>query len=157
MTWVVGIGIGQFLLFNFPRQTFAFVGVLTVAAYTLYSHLQEATQRDRENEAGALALVATRASGNQAVCNDPRRPVMVEVTNNSPNGTLAWVRFDLAAYKPGFSNVVLNAYSLSSDRILGPGESYTGCWALDIYNKPPEGYTYETLRWEVRKTSASWR
>ena len=157
MTWVVGIGIGLFLLFNFPKQTFAFVGILTLGGYILYSDLQEATQRDKENEARALALVAMRASGSQAVCNDPRRPVMVEVTNNSPNGTLAWVRFDLAAYKPGFSSAVLKADWLSSDRILGPGESYTGCWGLETYNKPPEGYTYETLRWEVRKTAASWR
>ena len=87
----------------------------------------------------------------------PRYPVMVGVTNRSPDRTLSSVSFSLSTYKPGYSSSVMNAYSLSSVRILGPGETHVGCWSISEYQRPPEGYEYGALQWEVRKNYVNWR
>ncbi|EIM29095.1 hypothetical protein [Microvirga lotononidis] len=89
---------------------------------------RRAEARERE-----LAQVVMRARGSRTACADPRYPVMVDVTNRSPDRTLSSVSFSLSAYKPGYSSSVMNAYSLSSDRILGPGETHVGCWPVSSY------------------------
>jgi hypothetical protein len=157
MAWIVGIGIALFLFFSFPRQMFALLGILVVGGGAVLFLISESDRRRAEARENELAQVVLRASGNKTACTDPRYPVMVEVTNKSPDRTLSSVSFSLSAYKPGYSSSVMNAYSLSSDRILGPGETHVGCWSVSEYQRPPEGYDYGILQWEVRKNYVNWR
>ncbi|MBB3019458.1 hypothetical protein FHR70_002523 [Microvirga lupini] len=157
MAWIVGTGVALFLFFSFPRQMFALLGILVVGGGALFFFMDQAGRRRAEARERELAQVVLRASGNRTACADPRYPVMVEVTNRSPDRTLSSVSFSLSAYKPGYSSSVMNAYSLTSDRILGPGETHVGCWSISEYQGPPEGYTYESLKWEVSKNYVNWR
>jgi hypothetical protein len=157
MAWIAGIGIALFLFFSFPRQMFALLGILVVCGGALFFLMNQADRHQAEARERELAQVVMRASGNRTACVDPRYPVMVEVTNRSPDRTLSSVGFSLSAYKPGYSSSVMNAYSLSSDRILKPGETHVGCWSISEYQRPPEGYDYGTLQWEVSKNHVNWR
>lgn len=157
MAWIIGIGIALFLFFSFPRQMLALVGILILGGGTIWFFVDQSNRRKAEAREKELAQIVMRASGSKTVCTDPRYPVMVEVTNRSPNRTLLSVNFSLSAYKPGYSSSVMNAYSLTNDRILGPGETHIGCWSISEYQRPPEGYNHETLQWEVSKNYVNWR
>jgi len=157
MAWIVRTRIALFLFLSFPRQMFVLLGILVIGGGALFFLMDQADRRRAEAWERKLVQVILRASGNRTACADPRYPVMVEVTNRSPDRTLSTVSFSLSAYKPGYSSSVMNAYSLSSDRILGPGETHVGCWSVSSYQEPPEGYTHEFLKWEVSKNYVNWR
>jgi hypothetical protein len=156
MAWIVGIGVALFLFFSFPRQMFALLGILVVGGGAVLLLINDSDRRRAEARERELAQVVLRAGGSRTACADPRYPVMVEVTNRSPDRTLSSVSFSLSAYKPGYSSSVMNTYSLSSDRILEPGETHVGCWSVSSYRSPPEGYTYESFKWEVSKNYVNW-
>jgi hypothetical protein len=156
MAWVLGIGVSLVLLFAFPKQMIALLVLAAVAVggFLYLMHLEdvrriEANERDR-------AQVAIRAKADSKICNDPRYPVMVELSNRSSSRTLNSVYFSLAAHKPGYSGSVVNN-THTSDKILAPGEKYVDCWSLDSWVKPPEGYTYDMLQWDASTNSVTWR
>jgi hypothetical protein len=157
MVWIIGIGVGLILFFSFPKQMFAVVLIGVVLAVGIFVLIIQNEQRRSEERRRELETVAMTARGDKAFCSDPRFPVRVDVTNRSPNRTLNQVTFSLSGYKPGYSSSVLNAFSLTSDRILGPGESYVSCWSMPYQQQPPEGYTYDSLQWEVSKSYVTWR
>ena len=101
MAWIIGIGIVLFLFFSFPRQMFALLGILVVGGGAVLFLIHDSDRRQAEAREKELAQVVLRASGNRTACTDPRYPVMVEVTNRSPDRTLSSVSFSLSAYRPG--------------------------------------------------------
>lgn len=83
-------------------------------------------------------------------------PVAISFVNRSPGRILNAISFDLKAFKPGYSDSVLNGYSLRSDRILRPGEIYVACWAKP-YGTIPQGYSVQSLSWVVEKNYVTWQ
>jgi hypothetical protein len=124
MVIAVPIVLVCFLLF--PRHTLIVVASLACvgAAVGLYLYFQ---QSDRLNSASLVSGTSSGTSG----CQDPDKPVFVELSNVSDR-QVNIVRFRLIAKRPGFSGEVYSDY-FSSDKIIAPHSEYGSCWALNRY------------------------
>ncbi|WP_324134765.1 hypothetical protein [Bosea sp. (in: a-proteobacteria)] len=156
MAWVAGICIALFLLFAFPRQMALLIVLLVVAAVAVVALVSESNQKAAASRAREMALVEITARGDMAVCSDPLYPVVVAFVNRSPDRILNAVSFSLKAFRPGFSDPVLTAYALRSDRIMRPGETYLSCWAKPV-GQFPAGFTAQNLSWAAEKSSITWQ
>ncbi len=123
---VVAVPVVLVCFLLFPRHTLmvlvAVVGVGLAAGLYLYFQ-----QSDRLNSASLVSGTSSGTSG----CQDPEKPVFVELSNASDR-QVNIVRFRLIAKRPGFSGEAYSDY-FTSDKIIVPHGSYGSCWALNRY------------------------
>lgn len=145
MVWVVGIGLGLFLLFTFPKQMGALILLLVLAGAGLFGFitLQE-QQRVKERRDREEAIILS-AAYDVAQCS-VEYPVLITIRNGYTQ-TINSLTFELAAYRDGFSSPIYQGISYESDRIIAPGDTYTSCWTqpplyYGAQETPPEGLTW---------------
>jgi hypothetical protein len=151
MTWVVGIGIGLFLLFRFPKPMMILLGVVSLGAAALFAiivFLDKQSAWKRQEEERSILLVASF---------DPERcgmetPILIRFTNIGTK-TLLSIDFQLSGYRKGFSSPVYGdgirgAIGYESDKILSSGESYESCWKVPKLDDGAQ---------EVPPASVEWR
>lgn len=146
IAWVLGVGIGLWLLFRYPKKmgiTIAVVVALATAGAGVLYWVQSTATRNHEAE---VATLKTKARADSSVCTDPAYPIAVAFHNTS-NRILEYVTFNLEARRPGYSSAVYSNYQ-TSDRILQPDDVYTSCWSLASY-KNLGGHQAADLDWSV--------
>jgi hypothetical protein len=133
MTWVVGIGIGLFLLFRFPKPMMILLGVVSLGAAALFAvivFLDKQSVWKQQEEERSILLVASFDSERCGM----ETPILIRFTNIGTK-TLLSMDFQLSGYRKGFSSPIYG-YSLDgvigykSDKILSTGESYQSCWKV---------------------------
>ncbi|PDT80053.1 hypothetical protein CO676_29850 [Sinorhizobium sp. BJ1] len=147
MAWVVGIGIFLFLLLGFPKQVGSLILLIVLAGggVALYYYL------DQQAYARKKAQIITEV-GTDPACSDPRFPLKIQFTNTTAE-TLMRVSFSLEGFRPGYSDVVVSDYLLSSDRIMRPRDVYAACWGYPVrYGKQ---VNYPGLKWVAKVTTAT--
>lgn len=148
VAWIFGIGIGLFLLFAFPRQFGALLGVCALIAGGIFLYFWSDT-KSAERQRKQIDI---SASFNVARCNQDY-PILVIITNRSRK-QVDRVTFSLYGYRPGHSEPVSRNYSLYSDRILAPGMAYSACWQYGRATRSAN-VIYSTLRWEAKVTGVT--
>ena len=151
MIWIALI-IGIILIFVFPKQMGILAAVVVVGIAGIYVYLQ-ADENDRKKQKDAVSITVSYGS---SICSK-EYPIAVNVKNGSRK-TVTKVSWNIGAFKPGYSNnVVEYSYSSSeystpyeSDKILNPNQSYGVCYkppALKSGNKP------DSVNWKVVRKS----
>ena len=151
MTWVVGIGIGLFLLFKFPKPMTILLSVVILGASTFFGvsvYLEKQHDWKREEEKRSILLLASFDSGRCGT----EAPILIRFENIGTK-TILSVSFELRGYRTGFSSPVygrsiVGALGYESDKILSTGESYESCWKV-----PP----LDDAAREVPPFSVEWR
>lgn len=139
MIWIALI-IGIVLIFIFPKQMGVLAAVVVVGIAGIYLYLQ-AEENDRKKQRDSVAISVIYGS---SVCSS-EYPIVVNIKNGSRK-TVKKVRWNIGAFKPGYSNNVVeygysSEYSTAyeSDKILAPNQSYGVCYKtpkLKSGNKP---------------------
>lgn len=146
MAWIVGIGVGLFLLFAFPRQMGVVILFLVLAAAGIagwiYLHDQQQAEERRQREE-SITLSAAYGAGGCA----GEFPILINIRNNYTQ-TIESLTFELGGYREGYSSPVYEGSSYTSDRIIAPGQTYTACWT-----QPPLDYGAQ----EVPPAGLTWR
>lgn len=147
MAWILGIGIFLLLQFTFPRQIVGLILILVVGGAGLYA-FSEMTKEQRRR---AVKLTAAYSPG---ACS-PDFPILVAIRNDSDRSVgRTW--FSLRGYREGYSKPVLSATLLNTDKIIGPGEAWAGCWAIpDDYGRKTHANT-SALIWKAEASSVSY-
>lgn len=140
MAWVIGIGIGLFLLFAFPRQFGALLGIVALGIGALLLYFWSQSEQAKRDEANLV----TSAHFDPLTCPDPAFPISVAFTNRTGK-TVEYISFLLEAYRPGYSSAAYSNYQ-SWDRIMTPGQTYSACWSLASYKSE-----------SVDKLAVTWR
>lgn len=148
MEWIVGIGIGLFLLFRFPIKVLSLAAViaLVVGGVLGYYWIEERMRK------GETARVTIEAEYDSQGCSSDY-PIAIRFTNGSRR-TVEETYFYLRSYRQGHSSPITSD-SYSSDKILVPGETFTSCWR----HSPPtdERTDISTLLWKSEVSSVSFR
>lgn len=139
MIWIALI-IGIILIFIFPKQMGILAALAVVGIAGVYLYLQ-AEENDRKKQRDAVSINITYGS---PVCSSDFS-LAVNIMNGSRK-TVTKVRWNIGAYKPGYSNNVVDyGYSseystpYESDKILSPNQSFAVCYKtpkLNSGNKP---------------------
>jgi len=122
MAWVLGIGIGLFLLFSFPRATLGLVAVLaaSLSGFLLWTKLEnDAHARER-------ASILVTVEHDVAWCSDTH-PLAISISNGSER-TLERVTFRVEGHRKGYSTPLYEGSNYVSDRIIPPGKNWGSCW-----------------------------
>lgn len=78
------------------------------------------------------------SNSNMHVCSS-EHPLAVTIHNKSPQ-TVSYTRFRIAVMKEGYSsNLAIRSDSVTSDKILKPGESEITCWSMPELRAHPTG------------------
>jgi hypothetical protein len=157
MVWVAGISVAIILLCMFPKQTGLLILVIVAAGGWLIYKVSEGNRIQNEARARRDAMLVVTAGASKAVCPDPKWPVWVSSRNTSTDRSVVSVGFSIHAFRNGYSAPVMTARSLTSDKIIPPGQAFTQCWGMPRGEVPPAGETYETLTYVVSKSDVSWR
>ncbi|RWO19318.1 hypothetical protein [Mesorhizobium sp.] len=123
MFWVIGIGIGLFLLFTFPRQVFMLLGVIVAVGCAGGAYWWINNRIDER----VKAAVITDARWSAGVCPETN-PVKIIFQNNSDR-IITRIWFNLVGHRQGFSEPVSTSSYLNTDKILVRGETYSACWS----------------------------
>jgi hypothetical protein len=151
LAWVVGILGFLLLLFAFPRQTGAVIGVLVLVAVGLWLYFSnQSAQSAREK-----SLVTASAYARSAPCENADYPVFVYFENKSRR-TVEYVSFTLKGRRPQHSSSVFDDYRYS-DRILAPGETYGACWAPSRFTSEQKLQDVTTLQWSAEILSVRFK
>lgn len=146
MAWVIGIGVGLFLLFVFPRQMGALILFLLLAAAGiggwLYLHDQKLAEERRQKEE-KITLSAAYDINRCSI----EFPILITIRNGYTE-TIKNMTFELGGYRHGYSSPIYREPFYKSDRIIAPGETYTACWT-----KPPLDYGAQ----EISPEGLTWR
>lgn len=126
MAWIIGIAAFLFFLVKYPKPTLSVVAVLGVAIGALILSWNQ----DARDRAAEQALVEVFITYDEAGCSDGY-PLRVSIANRTDR-TLTTVRWELAAYRPGFSTDLADGLDdrMTSDRIQPPGTSWVACYRL---------------------------
>lgn len=148
MEWIVGIGIGLALLFNYPKQMAAVLLVLAIGAGGFFGFVYFQDQRRAERHREAQESVSMAASFDADRCS-PEFPILVKISNSNAENLLS-LSFSLVAFREGYSASVYEEPYQTSDKIIPPGKTYSVCWSvprLDAATPP------QSLIWKVRPIS----
>jgi hypothetical protein len=124
MAWIIGavIVIG---IFWFSVRAGAAAAIFLALLY-LFLWFVSGQQSSRVPSTRDL-VVSANSSSEQ--CRSANEPVAVTFTNNADKPLLE-ISFSLVAREKGHSSILYRAF-LRSDRIIQPGESFTGCYGLN--------------------------
>lgn len=145
MAWVIGIGIGLFLLVAFPKQMGAVILFLVLAGAGLFGFITLQEQQRAEEYRKREESISLSATYDAAGCS-AEYPILITIRNNYTQ-TIESLTFELGAYREGYSSPVYQGLSYKSDRIMAPGDTYTACWTqpglyYGAQETPPEGLTW---------------
>lgn len=154
MVWIVGIGIGLFLLFAFPRQMLLLIAGLTVLGLGTWAYLYYQEQSRKSLEEKVHVLVVYDADR----CNE-EFPLLVTIRNTSKE-TVESTSFDLSGFRSGHSAPVYQRGYLDykTDKIIPPGKGYSGCWrvpdpAYSVSQQTIAATPPEAAVWKVTRTN----
>lgn len=126
------------------------IGVIITGIIATYLYF-EAEKTNRENQRKSVKISIIYSDG---ICNK-KFPIYVKINNNSKKivNKISW---NIGAYKPGYSNNVVNySYSseydtpYSSDKILKPNQQFAACYKVP---KLSGKFSPKKLNWSaVRK------
>lgn len=155
MIWIALI-IGIILIFVFPKQMGILAGVIVLGIASTYLYLQaEENNRKKQRDSVTISInYDTSACSNEY-------PLAVNFRNGS-NKTVEKIRWNIGAYRPGYSdNVVIyegytSEYSTpyESDKILSPNQGFGLCYKtpkLSAGNEP------ETVSWKAVSKSVAFQ
>jgi len=147
VVWIAVI-IGVILLIMFPKQIGVLIAVLLVLLGAIFLYIK-LDQDAKKAEKDAVSIEITYGSPACA----KEYPLAVNFKNGSKK-TVSRIKWNVAAYKPGYSGnvAIYGSYSSSydtpyeSDRILEPNQSFGLC-----YTAPPlkDNASREQVRWEA--------
>lgn len=145
MHFLIGILVFAVLVKLFPRATLFLVGaavvlIVAVIAASMNSGQQARTQLD------AMSLDArfdASSCGGEV-------PILVTFRNGS-SSTVTEYTAEIIARVPGYSDVI-SSTRIRSDKIIGPGASWAGCWAVDAdrLGALSRGVGVANLTWSLR-------
>lgn len=133
IAWVLGIGVGLYLLFRFTKPMLIVVGILVGLAALVVSGFWASGELAKVERSRIAIVVRYDTTGG---C-EPTHPLLISFKNNS-NKTLNYVSFSVHGKRPGYSRDAYSDYLLSSDKILPPGSVHFGCWGIRSYQEPDE-------------------
>lgn len=147
-----------FLLFIFvvavvashnPKAALAIIGIVVGIAALVLGNAWFTVVDTKEQIEASHASISMTAKADSDGCPDPKHPVLVTTTNNSPTRTLTKVTFDLDGFLPNHSAPVSHRWMLEDDYIIGPSLWHSSCWsgsptyhAADLIWRPKLFNTY---------------
>lgn len=153
MVWIVGIGLGLFLLFAFPKQMGAVILLLVLGAAGLFFAIQNAEQRRADEQRKKVEAIGLTATFDSTRCS-AEFPILIGIRNGYTQ-TIQSLNFELAGYREGFSSPVYLGRSLRSDRIIRPGETYEACWSVPSLDYGATAGPPQAMNWRASYSYAA--
>lgn len=147
MAWIIGLLVIIALLFVFPKYAGIGILFLIVAVIGIVLNFRNDAQRSAQ-ERGQVTI---NASLDADACTDPTRPLLVAI-QNAADRTVIGADFTIRGHLAGFSTTRYTS-SYSSDVIIRPDETSTGCWGLDSYSLGNDNP--DDLSWTASITSVA--
>lgn len=155
MAYIIAAAILALLVIGFTRRTIVLLAVLVTLAFASVGlYLLQDTLRQREVAARNAALLTSVEIDPACGAETPLRITL----RNTAALRLDAVTFDIAGYREGHSIPLYRTRGYLSDRILDPGEVWSGCHPLPepirgtdtsaLATHPPE-----TLRWSAENVA----
>jgi len=147
MVWIAII-IGIILIFIFPKQMGVLAAVLVAGIVAIFLYFQaEENDRKRQNDAVSITV-----NYDKSVCS-AEYPIVVNFRNGSRK-TVTKISWNIGAFKPGYSNNVVDygpyssEYSTpyESDKILAPNQAYGLCYKAPSLK---DGNAPASVSWRV--------
>ncbi len=151
----------QFIVMKATLKKIIFLAIVSIAvvyggyySLTEYRHNsvkisvelnEECTTLTREEFEAVKSGLESLKEQVQRLRKESATPIEVHITNNS-NSTIEHVHVKISAFKPGYSTEY-SARSLSTDKIIAPGESFSFCSDSVLTDLPRE--EWGSLDWEV--------
>lgn len=153
MAWVVGIGIGLFLLVAFPKQMGAVILFLVLAGAGLFGFITLQEQQRAEERRKKEESIGLSASFDMVRCS-AEFPILIGIRNGYTE-TIQSLNFELGGYREGFSSPVYIGRSQRSDRIIAPGETYEGCWSVPSLDYGAQAGPPQAMNWRASYSYAT--